>query len=141
MDKTLIPDAISSSFRFNQGIWGVPAPIFFLLLYFVLTNISIFYIFFLTHILYFFFDKVYFVPNVSRKNCMGVVLGGTSRMIVLGNSTVLRAALVELPRYFWNGCGPHYLSPSSQGSESQTVCRSRSFFIQFLTGADSSLEP
>ena len=30
----------------------------------------------------------------SRKNCMGVVLGGTSRMTVPRNSTVLRAAMV-----------------------------------------------
>ncbi|GMP51869.1 hypothetical protein CsSME_00017927 [Camellia sinensis var. sinensis] len=38
----------------------------------------------------------------SRKNCMGVVLGGTSRMIVPRNSTVLRAIIVidptELPK-------------------------------------------
>nr|KYP46949.1 hypothetical protein KK1_031431 [Cajanus cajan] len=33
----------------------------------------------------------------SRKNCMGVVLGGTSRMTVPGNSTVLRAAIVVDP--------------------------------------------
>ncbi|TYK06197.1 hypothetical protein E5676_scaffold287G00550 [Cucumis melo var. makuwa] len=33
----------------------------------------------------------------SRKNCMGVVLGGTSRMTVLGNSTVLHSAIVLLP--------------------------------------------
>ena len=30
----------------------------------------------------------------SRKNCMGVVLGGTSCMTVLGNSIVLRTAIV-----------------------------------------------
>ncbi|GJT37250.1 NADH-ubiquinone oxidoreductase chain 3 [Tanacetum coccineum] len=33
----------------------------------------------------------------SRKNCMGVVLGGTSRMTVPRNSTVLRAAIVVDP--------------------------------------------
>ncbi|KAA0055888.1 hypothetical protein E6C27_scaffold438G00060 [Cucumis melo var. makuwa] len=33
----------------------------------------------------------------SRKNCMAVVLGGTSRMTVLGNSTVLHSAIVLLP--------------------------------------------
>ncbi|GAB2236357.1 hypothetical protein Drorol1_Dr00028219 [Drosera rotundifolia] len=33
----------------------------------------------------------------SRKNCMGLVLGGTSRMTVPRNSTVLRAAIVVDP--------------------------------------------
>ncbi|GJV21436.1 hypothetical protein Tco_1370456 [Tanacetum coccineum] len=33
----------------------------------------------------------------SRKNCMGVILGGTSRMTVPRNSTVLRAAIVVDP--------------------------------------------
>ncbi|KAK9705510.1 hypothetical protein RND81_07G062500 [Saponaria officinalis] len=33
----------------------------------------------------------------SRKNCMGVVFGGTSRMTVPRNSTVLRAAIVVDP--------------------------------------------
>ncbi|CAI8608422.1 unnamed protein product [Vicia faba] len=33
----------------------------------------------------------------SRNNCMGVVLGGTSRMTIPGNSTVLRAAIVVDP--------------------------------------------
>ncbi|KAI3757611.1 hypothetical protein L6452_05153 [Arctium lappa] len=35
--------------------------------------------------------------SISRKNCMGVVLGGTSRMTVPMNSTVLRAAIVVDP--------------------------------------------
>ncbi|MCD9642026.1 hypothetical protein HAX54_028615, partial [Datura stramonium] len=33
----------------------------------------------------------------SRKNCIGVALGGTSRMTVPKNSTVLRAAMVVDP--------------------------------------------
>ncbi|XAR53318.1 hypothetical protein NMG60_11021839, partial [Bertholletia excelsa] len=33
----------------------------------------------------------------SRKNCMGVILGGTSQMIVARNSTVLRAVIVVDP--------------------------------------------
>ncbi|KAL4306451.1 hypothetical protein AHAS_Ahas16G0179600 [Arachis hypogaea] len=33
----------------------------------------------------------------SRKNCLGIVLGGTSRMTVPGNSTVLHAAIVVDP--------------------------------------------
>ncbi|CAL2264730.1 unnamed protein product [Prunus armeniaca] len=33
----------------------------------------------------------------SRKNCMRVVLGGTSQMTVPGNSTVLRATIVVDP--------------------------------------------
>ncbi|KAH0660319.1 hypothetical protein KY289_029067 [Solanum tuberosum] len=61
----------------------------------------------------------------SRKNCMGVALGGTSRMTVPRNSTALRAAMV--------------VDPAESTQRFKPDCRK--WAIRFCISMRSSTEP